>query len=138
MACIAQTADAAYVAEAEGRPKVGSFTGADKASASRRHLVSADLPSPATWTQETAFFRTAVFGGPEPYVANDIGGATRKLRLYGQDAIAPKRRAGTDTVGEHSCTKWQYPNKKLSPGLMVRLPLYISTLLHPLRERHST
>jgi hypothetical protein len=115
-----QTADAAYVRQPDGRPRASGYTGADRVGASRRHLVSAEHGAPATWSPETAFYRTAVFGGPQAYVANELGGAARGLQLYGQDAAA-RRSALADTSSEQSCTKYQHPNKKLCPGLMVRV-----------------
>lgn len=103
------------------------MTGATKAATSSRH---APRPSddPRTWTEETALYQTGVYGGPLPYTPNEIGGAQRPLNVYHQDSVnrKGKRTAQGDDKGnnehngEATCTKMQYPTKKLSPGLLVR------------------
>jgi hypothetical protein len=72
-----------------------------------------------------------VYGGPVPYAPNEIGGAQRRLNLYKQDALNRKGKrtaqgddkSNNEHDGEATCTKMQYPTKKLSPGLLVRAVL---------------
>lgn len=99
------------------------FDGAAKAAASSRHALRS-TDDAASWTEDAAMYRTAVYGGPVPYVANEIGGAQRPLRLYHQDAVNSSasrgRAAQGDAAGEATCTKYQNANRGLAPGVMVR------------------
>jgi hypothetical protein len=122
-ACVttSQVAAAAFVPSGPPEPGLG-FDGATKAAASSRHALR-PTDDATLWTEDAAMYRTGVCGGPAPYVANEMGGAQRQLRLYHQDAVNSSRTRGRaaqgDVAGEATCTKYQNANRTLSPGLAV-------------------
>lgn len=107
-----QTAALAYVGNLS--KSQSDYNGATKAKESRRFLLQPGDRCPSEWTEEEAYYRQGIFGGPAAYVANRWGGAQRPLRLYHQDTVGKK------ASGEVSCEKLIHKNKKLSPGLFVR------------------
>jgi hypothetical protein len=119
---VLQVAAAAFVPSGPPEPGLG-FDGVTKAAASSRHALR-PMDDATEWTEDAAMYRTGVYGGPTPYVANAMGGAQRQLRLYYQDAVNSSRTRGRaaqgDAAGEATCTKYQNANRTLSPGVLVR------------------
>jgi hypothetical protein len=120
-----QVASKAFIPQHAGRPSL-AFTGADKSAMSNRHAIQPGDRCPSKYSEEEAYYRTGVSGGATPYAANELGGALRRLRVYGQDAVGK-------STGETLCTKYKGDNKKLNAGMFVRLLLLVF-----LRQLRST
>ena len=94
---------------------VPPYSGEDKSARTRFTMLSGDeRPAPETWSPEESFYKTGATPGPEPYVANENGGALRRTHLYNQDRINSK------CANEVKCKQDHPSKKKLGPGLMVR------------------
>jgi hypothetical protein len=122
---LVQVASKAFIPQHAGRPSL-AFTGADKSAMSNRHAIQPGDRCPSKYSEEEAYYRTGVSGGATPYAANELGGALRRLRVYGQDAVGK-------STGETLCTKYKGDNKKLNAGMFVRLLLLVF-----LRQLRST
>jgi len=94
---------------AQGRAR--SFQPRDLLAQTRRTLPPEDRP-PELWSQAESMYRTGVHCTAKPFVQGALGGARREYPLFAQDG--ERRREPTD------CSKNQYAQGALSPGVLVR------------------
>jgi hypothetical protein len=109
-----QTADAAYVRQNQTASSQSGYTGATRGCRYAAIRLSRAWCSSHVVTRDS-ILTAQLFGGPQAYTANELGGATRRLQLYGRRRCCEAQQCNAGTGSERHAPH-QYPKQEAEPG----------------------